>query len=81
MIYSHCSLEGRLGIVIRVFYSDRAIDALPILCRKRKGNIRVILISNIHKYETVFFIIDFFLREVERILYVLVFSSVLGFSA
>lgn len=39
MIYSHCSLEGRLGIIIRAFYSDIAIDALPIPGRKRKGNI------------------------------------------
>jgi len=39
MIYSHCSLEGRLGIIIRVFYSDAAIDALLIPGRKSKGNI------------------------------------------
>lgn len=39
MIYSHCSLEGRLGILIRVFYSDIAVDALPTAGRKRKGNI------------------------------------------
>lgn len=29
MIYLHCSLEGRLEIIISLFYSNIARDALP----------------------------------------------------